>query len=1134
MRSNRSVRLLSVFLICLLLAAVATAQTVTGTLNGRVLDATGAVIPNIKVVATGEATGLVRENITNQEGYYLLSFLPIGQYRVVVSAPGFKTVTKTGVVIQLNQATVSDFHMQPAVSTEVVNVTGEAPLIETQAGDVKRTLTEKAIENIPLSGRNFLSLATVVPGFQLNAASGQNNSTLSSGSSVNINGTGTRGATFQVDGVNNDDSSENQNRQNINPATIAQVQVLTNNFSAEFGRGYGAVVLAQTKQGTNQFHGEGYWYHQNNALSALDWFTTPGTKVVSNRRHEFGGTLGGPIVANKLFFFGSFNGVRSGGSQTYTRDILLPSERHADLNATMPSSAGYTDADRKWVQSIINRFPDVLPNNPTKSLRAYTTGISTHYPVNDYTGRVDWNIDTNNSFSSRYQYTHNTNAADDVIIGEQTESDYLTQNIGGTWTHIYSNTQTGEFRFGLGRRATVVDLAAGSKVPIVRFSNSPYSGTILGNAGAYPIKRYQTDWQYVYNHNWMITPKITLKAGTDIRLQQLNDFADNNSRGLWYFGNVADSVPNAKTDPNINNWVANAGPYYDFIHGTANSFSTAYGPFQLGNRNKEFNFYQQADIKVSPSFTLNLGAREEYVRSPREVNNLVDYIYGDQIAVAPRIGFAYSPQTSGSLLSLLTGGPGKMSIHGGFGITTGRLFQSYFSQSGASVRINPPNAASKGFTRSEITHVSDPTNGFVFTPGWPTSRVGYTEIDPDMVMPYTEQWNFTVERELPWQMGLSVGYVGNRGIGLPFYDIINRAQWGSGVVGPNVNYASWKDPVTGKTVNNQNVPFTCISNNSNTAPAPGCISLKELRANDRRADSHFSGVFVLRNGAWSYYNGLQVQVTKKTSHGLFFQANYTWSKSIDTGSESTSTGIDVNAPITQNAQAAALRGLSLFDNPHRFTINYAYELPILKQQKGWVGKAFGGWTLSGVTELSSGNPFTVVAGYDRNGDGVGGDRPDIYDRSILGRSIDNPKLAMNTCQTDAAGNPIISTCLQVGQTMLPATAFMPAGALVFTGTTAQINAAYDQRPFTPDPNFVGTLGRNTFRSDGQANFNAMVSKSFPFTESQKLVVRWEVYNVMNHAQFGLPNRDVTTATFGKITSQRNSPRFMQFAFRYIF
>lgn len=1111
------------------------AQTVTGTLSGRATDSSGAVITGALITAHNAETGLLRETKTNAEGYYTLPFIPIGTYEVTFSQPGFKIMKKTDVIVALNNTTVTDMKMEPATVAEVISVTAEPPQVDTTSGEVKTTLSSLVIEERPLPSRNILTLAETVPGYQDNAVSGQNNPTVSSGSSANFNGVGTRGTTFQIDGVNNDDYSENQNRQNVNLDAIAEVQVLTNNFSAEFGRGYGAVMLVQTKQGTNAYHGSAFGYEINSPWGFANSYYNnhAGTQLSSWRRHDFGGTVGGPIKTNKLFFFGSYEGVRNGGGRSSTYSVLLPNERTPDVSVT-------DSANRAFIQSIIDRFPSVTPNKPnlcptaatvtgsidgkkyskTPPCRVYTMPIKYSYPSEDVSGRVDWNISTKNTFTSRYQWSRQqTDPGTDWIKGQGVGYNNIEQNLGLTLTHIFSDVQVGEARLAIGRRETQANVLAGNDTPIFRFGGT--YGSIIGNAGNFPILRYQTDWQFVYNHRYGITNKLTLRMGTDIRPSQLNDLSDNFTRGYWSMGS-AGWVQTAAGD----NFEYRDG-YYNFLRGimTGGSYTQAYGPARLGNRLKEANFYFQADYRITPSVTINLGVRDEYVRAPREVNHLVDYGYGDINSFSPRIGFAFSPEWSDGFIAKVTGGPGKSVIRGGFGIFAGRWFQSAFSQGGASIRFNPPNAASVSFTMSNATNIADPTGGYVFTPGEPNARISVVKVDPNLTLPYSEQWNLTVERQLPSTMGLSLSYVGNRGIGLPFYNITNRARFP--FTSPPANQWSATDQANGTAAKFGGVTYDCIDPNlASTSPIKinghQCISLNQLYVNYRRPNEKYGAINEIKNAAWSYYHSAQILLTKRPTHGVNFQAAYTFAKAIDTGSEMTTTNIDTNTPFIETDTAAGMRGYSLFDTRHRFSIAYGYELPFFAQQQGFLGRILGGWSWSGTTLWATGDPFSITAGYDLNGDGVNNDLATIVDPSVYGKSINN-------------GHYIQGTNNTYSMYQIPATALYPNN----TQQVATMGSA-----FNPGLTNKGLQYRNSFRAAGRNNFDMAVTKRIRVREGQALMVRVDAYNVMNHAQFDYPTRSSTSADFGRISGQRDNrgyftdgfggSRFLQLAMRYQF
>ncbi len=509
--------------------------TSTGTLEGRVTDKTGGVIAGAELTARNTETGLTRLTKTNAAGYYQLTFLPIGEYSIASHSAGFGDVRRVATV-DLNSSREIDFELQPASVDTQVTVTAESPLIDTTRGDLKSTIDERAIEDRPLASRNFLALVEQLPGFQSSGGySGVNNPTLSSGSYVSFNGAGSRSVAFQIDGVNNDDSSEGTNRQNVNISSIKEFQVLTNSYSAEFGRAGGAVVLVQTKSGTNKIHGDLYEFLQNEKLNANPFFSnsfgrkTDGTPVAPRapyRRNQFGYTAGGPIWRNKLFIFHSFEQTKLAQYNTFTRFIFRPDEKlqigtcRTCLN---PDEHPNLEQDRAFLQGILDRFPHVTPNNLAACDHCYTETEPASYPDSDYSGRLDYNATSRDTFTVRYQYSRQKRAPRDLIIGENALQNNRQQTLGFTATHMFSPVTWGEFRFGLGLRTTMVDIEAGDNTPIVRISNpSPYSTTTMGSAGAFPIHRYQTDYQYVYNLSH-IRGKHILRGGADIRRQHLDD-----------------------------------------------------------------------------------------------------------------------------------------------------------------------------------------------------------------------------------------------------------------------------------------------------------------------------------------------------------------------------------------------------------------------------------------------------------------------------------------------------------------------------------------------------------------------------------------------------------------------------------
>lgn len=1117
--------LLLALVVCFGCGSIAEAQTVTGTLQGTVIDANGAVVSNAEVIIRNVETGQERTLTTNSDGFYVASFLPLGRYSVTVTQQGFAKAVNENTEVSLNQTRVVDFSLNPAGITENVVTTSDVTTINTSNAEVKQSLNTQEILSKPTANQgSFLTLAETFTGFQENPTSGQNNPTASSGSSINFNGTGTRGATFQINGVNNDDSSENQHRQGASLSTIKEFQVITNNFTAEFGRGYGAVVLVQTIGGTNRMHGDVYWYHNDSALNATNNVFNPGARKGVTRRNQAGFTTGFPIIQNRLFGFVSMDHTENSGANAYNRDVFTPFERNP-ANWFAQTPANNTPSNRAFIADIIRRFENAVPNDPATGPRAFRGQQPFSFPARDYSGRFDWNPREAHSLFARWQYTRQRFDADDIIIGERADQNHKQQNLGVTYTHIFSPRTVGEFRYGLGLRTTLVNITAGNDTPIVRFTNNAtvLGGSIIGNAGNFPIQRYQTDNQFVYNLTKLFGGNHYFKVGTDIRRMKLDDLADSNSRGSWGFTANSSSSP-----PVLCNGVNYTNGFVAFINGCVGSFTKGYGPFFLENRINESNFYAEDNWKIRSNLTLNLGVRYEYVSAPREVENRIDYIYGDdKDNIEPRVGFAWSPNFESGFLHWLVGDAGDTSIRGGYGMYHGRIFQSVFSQTGAAVRFNPPNAltyAQSGNLSAVFNpnNLADPTNGFVFVPGPQTARHLENLIDPGLEMPYTSQWTLSIERQMPLDSALRLTYTGNRGIGLLRYSLVNLPvpDTGAGVLvanhpnnAPAVLYTAAQrtpgDPrgvdVRGQILRaaaNIACAGTGLPGLGTNAACPTAVPLGPLeysqrvpRTNERRPDGNFTTNTAVSNGSWSYYNGLQVEWTKRLSRGFNFQANYTFSKSIDTTSEATFVGAGDSNQTGNGARGA--RGHSRFHTPHRFTFYGTYRTPWFKGERGVLGQILGGWEFSTVVKLAKGTPFTVTtAALDLNFDGFSESRPVVLDPSVLGRSVNHPSTSVAT---------------------VPASAFRPLN-----------NSDLGKN--------LALLGRNTFFADGVKNVDFGITKRFNMPwEGHRFMIRADFFNAFNHVQYGFPvSLDIANVNFMRITGTATQylPRSIQVSLRY--
>ncbi len=1083
-----------------LFALVATplfAQTVTGTMRGNVTDKSGGALPGVTVTIRNVETGLERIVTTATDGAFNAPFLPVGRYNVQAELSGFGAAKHNNVPVELNQTAVQDFILSPSAVAESITVSADAPRIDVTDGEVKQTLRAKEIENLPVADQtNFLQLAKVFSGYQENPTSGQDNPALSSGSSVNFNGTGTRGATFQINGINNDDSSENQQRQNVPVATIQSFQILTNSYSAEFGRGYGSVVLVQTKQGTNQLDGEGYFYGQNAKYVSRDP-TQVSLDHGNHHRYQFGATAGFPIMRDKLFGYVNTDQIQDKGEILTTRGQFLASDLDPSKRLTLGND---TPANRAWQDSIIARWPSGPPNAPNIAARAYQDFQNQNVPKRDFGARADFNASLSNTLTARYQKDHQEMHPGEFIIGEEAGQVNHQSNFGATWTNILSSNTVQEARIGVGLRDTAWTITDGNTTPVVRMSGGTgITFTILGNAGAFPIIRNQRDDQFVYNISTAHWAKHTLKLGTDIRRSELDDHAESFNRGFWSF------AATCAANPGVNYGTAVAA----FWAGCVNSYTQAFGPASVENRLTEENVYAQDDWRPMDNLVLNLGARYENVGAPKERHNLIDYGYGSSSYVDPRLGFAYTPDWNRNrFFRALTGGNGELSIRGGFGIYHGRVFQSVFSQGGASIRYNPPNAIQ---TSVSSTNLADPLAGFNWTPGtWPTLPVNATFADPNLKMPEARQWNLTFERQAFWNSRFRASYIGTLGKNLLQY------MWSNVPVMPapyGTAGAQWvlaADPVCAGTgyVAGVNTNAQC----PNKVPiGDNEVSLRVPRTQQRRPDQRYADVRIVENLAQSWYHAAQLEWETGEYHGFGGRATYTFGKALDTGAEATDQGPgDVSVFPQRPGTEEYAKGFSRFDVRHRVTLVGTYAFPWFKNDTGTMGSVLGGWTLSGLFRYASGTPYTIVDTGAPDvlflGAGMKPNRPICVDPNYCSGTVSSP--------ADNGQVPLAAfRHAQVGDTL------------------------------------SDFIGRNTYRTAGVRSFDAGLYKTFRVTGSTAIMVRFDVLNVFNWAQWWYPGNDINSAsTWDKVTTTAyaqtaspssapvplSPPRTLQLGFRFIY
>jgi hypothetical protein len=1069
---------------------------VSGTIQGVVTDATGAALPGTTITIRNQDTGFQRVIVTNERGFYNAPFVPIGKYKITAELGGMNTSERANVDVGLNFTRVVDFQLTLAGVAEEITVTAETPRINQVNAEIKATMTEVEVIDKPTppanSNAGFLSLAETFAGFQENPTSGQNNPTASSGSSINF-GLGSRGASFQINGVNNDDSSENQHRQGVTLSAIKEFQVLTSNYSAEFGRGYGAVVLVQTKQGTNDLSGDVFGFLSDGQWNEKSYLNRAQPKP-ENQREQYGFTAGFPILRDALFGFASYEENSYSGPTYRNVTVFTPEER------AMPrlTRGNDTPENRAFIESVLARFP-AAPNNPALGDHVYTAPVEIDWPDDDYSLRFDWDASLKNHVTARYQDSSQWRLTGEAVLGENALQDNQQSNFGVTWTQVYNDWLVGEFRYGLGYRDTNVTLSTGDDTPVIRWLGMSY-GSIIGNAGTYPITREQTDHQFVYNLSAMPFENHSFKAGFDIRRQQLDDRADNYHRGLWYFRATCRGTT-----------YANA--LQAFLDGCVDDFIQGYGPNYLENEIAEENVYLEDSWQALSNLTLVAGARWERVAEPQESENRIDYGFEDDSYIDPRVAFAYTfDKDLPSWLNWVTGGANRSVLRGGWGTFHGRIFQSVFSQGGASLRGNPPYALlvwphPDGDWNLNISNPVPPT--FSFTPGtWPNARIGsYTNADPDLGMPSATQWNLTFEREMPWNSSMRLTYTNKTGEDLIRYVPSNLPL--SPLNGPitvvdhpyNAPAAGMPD-LRGQQITTIN-PNPCAGTGMpGYAPTAACptpvplgnneISARVPRTNERRPDPRFGSKTTVMNGAESEYQALQFEWVKRFSDNIHFQASYTYSEEFDNTSEATYVGTgDSNS---QGPDRKYAWGRSRFDTPHRVSIYGSYRLPFFQDRGGVLEAVLGGWQIAPVYRYATGTPFTVVSGtVDLNYDGFSEGRPVLL-QDIEGRKIDDPSTSQQQLPRDAFRAPAL-------------------------GDTEDM-----------------LTRRNAFRIDDTERLDVGIYKNFTLPYGMTFMLRAEVFNALNFEQWGFPDPDIRNANFGRITTMATmyQPRTYQLGFRLMY
>jgi hypothetical protein len=1082
-RTSIVMRLIASAAFLLLIISPSFAQSDTARMQGVITDSNGAALPGTTVTVTNLGTNRAVSTETNESGEYTIPALAPGQYKVEVKHTDFKTTTQN-VTLEVTQVAGLDFKLEPGGVSEVIEITDSLPLIQTENSTIGSVIQGRQVTELPLNGRNFTQLATLQPGVTRgvpdsdasgargNAETFRNGST--GGAVLSVNGLRPQANNFLLDGIDNNESLVNTIIVFPPAEAIQEFRVQTSVAPSEFGRAGGAVINTSIKSGTNQYHGSAFEFIRNDNLDARETFAPSRQEF---RRNQFGGTFGGPILRDKLFAFGDYQGLRQFLPLQVDRasvptarmrmgdfSELLPTTLIRDPLTGLPFPGNIIPAGRinPVGQRYLNAFP--LPNLPGVR-QNYITQRTQIQEFNDFDIRVDWNVRADDQFFGRFSYGQDNSVTSSRLpqlpagFGSGTNFN-RTRSLALGETHIFSQNIINELRLGYIRvfygyappfqdQTTSADLG----IPNANTSSLLGGGALIGG--------FNDQIEYTGDFGPFLVPQNTfqladtmsvvhgshnLRFGASIIRRQVNLFRPNRGKGFFMIGPGTGRTTGYEVSELL------VGFIDDYTIGPP--FGT------VGTRNWETGFYFQDDWHVSRKLVLNLGLRYDLYTNPTEVENRQanfdiatnrillagqdgnseSLVPTDKNNFAPRLGFAYDWH-----------GDGKTVIRGGYGIF-------YFLDRGGidnQLAQNPPFSGFREFRFDDgyrITLSGQGPNGtlnsMLATGPLPTGELSNLNLNnpanvtvfsalPTNKTSMVQQYNLQVQRELWRDTALSVAYVGTHGSNLTTYYNFNRQVYNA--------------------------------------------------ASGTRAFPNLGNVNVQDTSGSSTYNSLQAQLERRFSKGWQFLASYTWAHAIDDSAgafDNQTNRVDFrNLPLE--------RGNSSLDVRHRFVFSTLYQLPFGRGQAYGSNASrpldylFGGWQLNSILILQTGLPFDLVD------PGNPETRPDIIGPvSVTG----NPDMYFNTS----------------------AFARVPTN-----GSGVKL------RP--------GTFGRNVLYGPGTKNLDLSLFKNFAVTERLRAQFRAEVFNVTNTPQFSQPNTDITSGDFGKIRGTRlGTNRQIQFALRIEF
>jgi hypothetical protein len=1047
-------RLLSFVALCFaLLPTPAVAQAV-GAITGVVTDQSSAAVPGVTIEITNTATGQTRTALSGADGHYTVLQLPPGPYAVKATLSGFRTVVRDGVTVAVETTSRVDLQMTVGALEESVTVTADAPLVETRTATLGTVIDEKKIAELPLNGRNFTQLGTLMPGVvappaALGGASGDATpggfGAVTAGFSVN--GMRNQSNNFLLDGASNNDTFNTGFVLRPPPDAIQEFKILTHSYSAEYGRSAGSVVNVVTKSGSNEIHGAAWEFNRDDALQARNYFAPQDQPKPKLKQNQFGGTIGGPLLRNRLFGFGYYEGHRQTSGVTQNFVVLTDAQREGNFGSTVIRDplTGQPFANNQIPATRIDPasaqlIRDFVPRANSGANR-YIVSPDVVDDRDQFGTRIDFQMTEGNAWLGRYIRSKTNRVEPPTTRPIGTTSVATLQDVMFSNTHVFSNTAINVARVSYNRISANPALTSGLQnsayginlphnVPSAQgLANITINGFFsLGDAQQPFVERLNEVAQITDDFTW-VTGGHQLKFGVDVRREHMFIAFVNRPNGDFTFNGV--HTGNAAADFLL-------GLPSQFRRTTQNTSQDGHGWIYAG--------YVQDEFRPLSNLTLNAGMRYEVSVPFVDINDALNafrpgqqsqrfpdaptgLVYPgdpgvprgtyatDKNNIAPRVGIAWDPT-----------GTGRTSVRAAWGIFYDALAgQGDFFQNGV---LAPPftpllevNAPPTAITlRQPLESVSGGANNF--PPG--LIFIGWGE---DFEQPSAQHFNVNWQQELTSRIGIEVGYVGSRGKNLPIFMEVNPGVFTPGQTQPGA-----------------------------------------------RIFPAFSLVRPTFSVAQSWYDSLQGSVRMRPTNGMSFLVSYTLAEAEDHVS-----GLNIGGearpvlPVTIGDDAsieqalAFEKGHALFDVRHRFVISFNAELPTpAGTLAAWL---LGGWQLNGIVQAQTGFPTTAI------------------DNTLSIRYLTNRP--NQTCDPNDDAPRTVEQW--------------------FT------TSCFARRPLaaTGEP---GTAPRNSIRGPGFARTDLSLFRNIQILNNHRLQLRIEAFNVFNQARFGQPGNQIGTPNFGRITS----------------